>query len=152
MTGNLKWRAAGVAAAVLLFGFYTLANFVSKPARIDNPLLPDEGLRLGLDLQGGIHWVLGVELAASVKHELEALGDRVEDVLEDTELSAGEISVANGELRIEAVGEAARAAVSVWAKDTGVLTAVSEDPPTYRLTDAWTDSVKLTDWWRAVHA
>ena len=47
---------------MLFFAYLTLANLVPRETRMASPLLPDQGLRLGLDLQGGIHWVLGVKL------------------------------------------------------------------------------------------
>ena len=87
-------------AVLLLFGFYALANFVPKEQRIASPIFPDEGLRLGLDLRGGIHWVLGVDLDVRVKHELETLGDRLERALDDDGLSSDSQSVeGQGSLR-----------------------------------------------------
>src|SRR5215470_8763784 len=60
---SLRWQLGGAAALVLFFAYLSLANLVPKETRMASPLLPDQGLRLGLDLQGGIHWVLGVKLA-----------------------------------------------------------------------------------------
>ncbi len=57
-----RWRVAGVVASLLLFGWYTLANFIPASVRKESLWLPDKGIRLGLDLQGGIHWVLGPDL------------------------------------------------------------------------------------------
>ena len=48
---NLRLRAGSALAAVLLFGFLTVSNFVPEETRLANPLIPDHGLRLGLDLQ-----------------------------------------------------------------------------------------------------
>ena len=45
-----------------------------------SPLLPDKGLRLGLDLQGGIHWVLGVKLEEAEAQELGFLADNLREV------------------------------------------------------------------------
>ena len=59
---RLRLRIASVASVVLLIGYFAVANFVPAQTRLESPLLPDDGLRLGLDLQGGIHWVLGVNL------------------------------------------------------------------------------------------
>ncbi|HEB89856.1 MAG TPA: hypothetical protein ENI85_09825, partial [Deltaproteobacteria bacterium] len=71
MSGSIKGRALGVAALVLLFGFMAVANFVPKEERLASRFWPDEGLRLGLDLRGGIHWVVGVDLAEAIERELE---------------------------------------------------------------------------------
>ena len=67
MSPSIRWKALGVGALVLLFGFLTAANFVPKAQRVESALWPDDGLRLGLDLRGGIHWVVGVELDDAVE-------------------------------------------------------------------------------------
>ena len=59
---QLRLRMASVAALLLVLGWLAAANFISEDTRAESPLLPDQGMRLGLDLQGGIHWVLGVKL------------------------------------------------------------------------------------------
>ena len=56
---NLRGRIIGVSLTVLLFGYYALANFASEEARLDSALIPDESLRLGLDLRGGLLRVVG---------------------------------------------------------------------------------------------
>ena len=50
---SLRWRTISIALLLLLFGSLTAANFVSKEQRIASAILPDDLLRLGLDLQGG---------------------------------------------------------------------------------------------------
>jgi len=56
------WRAGLVGAFVLVMGYFAVANFIPQETRVESGILPDKGLRLGLDLQGGIHWVVGVEI------------------------------------------------------------------------------------------
>ncbi len=138
---RLGVRVLTLLAGLLLFGFYALANFVPKEQRIDSALLPDGGLRLGLDLRGGIHWVLGVELDVRVKHELETLGDRLNSVLEDDGLKSDSIITRDGQLIVE-VGGAAEAAVERWASDTTVLVNVGSVPLTYELTTRWRKEVR----------
>ena len=46
--------------------YFAAANCFSEQTRLASPLIPDAGIRLGLDLQGGIHWVVGVKLDAAV--------------------------------------------------------------------------------------
>jgi len=67
---------------LLLFGFLTAANFVSKEERLKSGLWPDDGLRLGLDLRGGIHWVVGVRLDEAIVRELEFVRKSIEEQLE----------------------------------------------------------------------
>jgi preprotein translocase subunit SecD len=138
---RLGIRAGTLLAALLLFGFYAIANFVPKEQRIDSPVLPDKGLRLGLDLRGGIHWVLGVELDVRVKHELDTLSDRLEADLEDDGLKVESRSVTDGQLIINASG-GARSAAEQWATDTGVLDKTGDSPLAYELTDRWRKEVR----------
>ncbi len=86
MSGSLRWRVGAVAAVIALFTFLTVANFVPKEQRVASALLPDDGLRWGLDLQGGFHWVVGVEIAAAVEHELEFQRSNLVDILADEDV------------------------------------------------------------------
>ena len=52
MTGNLRMRAAMVLALVLLFGFYSGANFVPKSVRLESGALPDEEGAIALAVPG----------------------------------------------------------------------------------------------------
>ena len=72
---RLRLRVGLSLALVGFFAFLTVSNFFSEETRIKSPVLPDAGLRLGLDLQGGIHWVLGAKLAVAVDQELVPAGD-----------------------------------------------------------------------------
>ena len=79
---SLRWRLILVTTFTLLFGYYAVANFASEETRIESPLVPDNDLRLGLDLRGGIHWVIGVKLGTTEEHELSFLKGLLEDSLE----------------------------------------------------------------------
>src|SRR5262245_26629061 len=74
------WRIAGAVLTVVFFAFLTLANLVPEEKRVASPLLPDKGLRLGLDLQGGIHWVLGVKLEEAEAQELGFLAENLREI------------------------------------------------------------------------
>jgi len=88
---NLRLRIGLVVALVGIFAFLSLANLVPEKTRVASPLLPDSGLRLGLDLQGGIHWVLGVKLSAAVEHELEFLGGNLQAAAESGDFVVGDV-------------------------------------------------------------
>ena len=107
---GLRYRIGAVAALVALFAFLSLANFVPEETRVASPLLPDAGLRLGLDLQGGIHWVLGVKLDAAIDHELEFLAGSLQDAAEQDEFAVGDVDVENQQLRVEVFSDANAAA------------------------------------------
>jgi preprotein translocase subunit SecD len=76
---RFTWRVVGALLLTALCAFLTLANLVPEATRVASPLLPDKGLRLGLDLQGGIHWVLGVKLEEAEAQELGFLADNLRE-------------------------------------------------------------------------
>jgi preprotein translocase subunit SecD len=125
---SFRWRAIWVIATVLLFGYYAVANFASEETRIESPWVPDNDLRLGLDLRGGIHWVIGVKLGAAEDHELGFLKGLLEDELERGEVVVGKIDIADQKLRVETFTEEARAAVRNWFGDTDQIAEVGDDP------------------------
>jgi preprotein translocase subunit SecD len=125
---NLRGRAFWVIATVLLFGYYAVANFASEERRLDSPWVPDNALRLGLDLRGGIHWVIGVKLGATEDHELGFLKGLLEDSLERDEVVIGAIDVEDHQLRVETFTEEAREAVRAWLGDTDQLVQVGTGP------------------------
>jgi preprotein translocase subunit SecD len=125
---SFRWRAIWVLAVVLLFGYYAVANFATEETRIESPLVPDNALRLGLDLRGGIHWVIGVKLGATEDHELGFLKGLLEDDLERREVVAGKIDVVDQQLRIETFTDEARRGVREWVGDTDQLVQVGDAP------------------------
>jgi preprotein translocase subunit SecD len=144
VSGSIGWKALAVAALLVLFGFLSAANFVAKDQRVESSFWPDDGLRLGLDLRGGIHWVVGVELGDAITRELEFVRKTLEEQLEEENLSPVTAAVENGELRLTLSDEAHRARVVKFADDSGVLDS-AEGAGTdlrYRLTDDWTQSVR----------
>ncbi len=125
---SLRGRAIWVAATVTLFSYYAVANYASEETRIESPLVPDNALRLGLDLRGGIHWVIGVKLGATEDHELGFLKGLLEDELERNKVVVGKIDVVDQKLRIETFTEEARVAVRDWIGDTDQIAEVGNDP------------------------
>jgi len=141
---GLRWKAGSVAALVLVFTYLTVANFVPKASRLESPLLPDDGLRLGLDLQGGIHWVVGVDLGEAVDRELEFVRKNLASVLEDQELPSGAVSVEEGRLVVEAAGEETVARIEEEARDFNVIEQVSSSAGrrVYELTESWVEEIR----------
>jgi preprotein translocase subunit SecD len=141
---NLRWRLGAAIAVVVLFGYFSLANFVPAQTRAESPLLPDGGLRLGLDLQGGIHWVLGVKLGVADEHELEFLKDDLQSRAENDSFTVSDVSVADGRLRVRAAASADAEKVREWAERSGSLDTVSDDGTTldYALTELASQAVR----------
>ena len=118
---QLRWRITWAVLTVIFFAFLTLANLAPESVRVASPLLPDKGLRLGLDLQGGIHWVLGVKLDEAEKQELgylaENLSQRAKD---DKEFHVESAALEGGKLVVRTASDADRSGVRSWARNAGL--------------------------------
>lgn len=80
MSKNLGWR--GIITAVLIFiaWLYVVPSLPGDLPQWWSRALPDEEIKLGLDLQGGMHLVLEVDAIKAVENDLERI---VEDIRED---------------------------------------------------------------------
>jgi len=88
MASQSKFKYYISIAAVLLGLFLVLPNFIKKG---ENPTglakyLPETAMRLGLDLQGGIHMVLGIDLDRAVINEAENMAFDVKKKIEDDKI------------------------------------------------------------------
>ena len=126
MTG-FRWRVGFVLALIGVFSLYAVANFFSKATRESSPLLPDAAMRLGLDLQGGIHWVLGVKLEQAEKQELDFLRENLEAVAKDDGYAPAASKVDGIQLVVESASEADAGKVDEWAQNTGSLHKASQE-------------------------
>ncbi len=141
---RLRLRAAMVAAIVLFFAGLTAANFVPAETRRASPFLPDAGLRLGLDLQGGIHWVLGVQLDEAVAHELDYVRGGIESAAKEGDLAVEKASVEGDRVVAEAKGAEDLAKLREWAEERGGLEVLAESGTRLEigLTGAWRNEVR----------
>ena len=141
---RLRLRAATVAAIVLLFAWLTAANFVPAEARRASPFLPDAGLRLGLDLQGGIHWVLGVQLDEAVAHELDYVRGGIESAAKEGDFGIERASVEGDRVVAEAKSAEDLAKLREWALDRGGLEVLAESGTRVELglESAWRSQVR----------
>jgi preprotein translocase subunit SecD len=125
---QLRWRAGAVAALVVFFAYLSLANLVPKETRVASPFLPDQGLRLGLDLQGGIHWVLGVKLAEAEHQELGFLRENLELVAKGEDGFQLESAQVDGaKLQVTAASAADADKLRDWATRTGSLAKLADE-------------------------
>ncbi|MGA1875317.1 MAG: protein translocase subunit SecD [bacterium] len=80
MKGNLKWRFILIAMVTIVSVAYVIPSiFGSKLPYWWKKPLPSEKVHLGLDLQGGMHLVLGVKLDKAVENSLEATVTSLKD-------------------------------------------------------------------------
>ena len=144
MNTGLRWRVGSIAALILLGTYLTIANFVPKEQRVQSGFWPDDGLRLGLDLRGGIHWVVGVKIDDAVTHELQYVRDNIRENLSSDGVTVERMGVDAGVLSVKAASlddvEKLRSAVD----DSGVLELIEENGPElrYALTASWTQEIR----------
>lgn len=143
---SLRWRATLVGAFCLVMLWFALANFVDPTRRTESALLPDAGMRLGLDLRGGIHWVLGPRLEAAVEKELGHLRDVIAHQLEEQKISPARLGVEGSRLVIEAASDEDLAAVRAALSEIEVLrvTESSGRSLSLELTPEWQREVRET--------
>jgi preprotein translocase subunit SecD len=141
---DLQLRAGAVLAVIVLFTWVALANFVPKEQRLESALWPDAGVRLGLDLQGGIHWVVGVQLDQAITHELEYVRSNIRDGLTEDGIVLSEASVQDQQLRMAVAQTGDLQKLKQAADDSGVIEVLSEEGSTmvYGLTSTWTQEIR----------
>ena len=123
MSGSTGWKAASIGALVLVFGFLSAANFIPKSQRIASDFWPDDVMRMGLDLSGGIHWVVGVDLAEATTRELDFVRKSMAERLSKEGVVLASSKVESSQLLIELAREADRAKVVDEVDGTNVLVA-----------------------------
>ena len=71
-----RWKITLVLIVALLGGVYAVPNFLARTTAESLPSwLPHKQINLGLDLQGGSHLLLEVDVAAVLAEQLETLVD-----------------------------------------------------------------------------
>lgn len=141
---SLRWRAISVALLVGLFAWLTAANFIEKEDRIASDILPDDLLRMGLDLQGGMHWVVGVDIDRAVEREMTVLASNLTQDFEDEEIATATATGEGTMLRIALVNTLDRAKLDELLADYTVLQEVSSSPTStdYELVEGRVDEVR----------
>ena len=140
----LNRRIAMVGALVLLASFITFSNFIDKEKRLESAFLVDDGLRLGLDLQGGIHWVLGVELETALKRELEFQRDSLVEFLEKDGVVPSKALVAGEALQLSAANPDDAEKIRTMTVNTNILNeeGSSGNDLNFVLTDEWKQEIR----------
>src|SRR4030042_69184 len=112
MNVSLNWRIgliAAVGAAALLFLTPTLAwDYQEGKSRLPEWGLkakgvPRNALNPGLDLQGGMHLVIGVNTEEAVQNEMARLRERLEEDLSTEKIPVSEVKLSQDKERIELV-------------------------------------------------
>src|SRR5258708_4267539 len=91
MNPNLKWKALFILVVILLciYGLIGLPTFPTSVATIKDNF--GKQIKLGLDLQGGVHLVLQVQVQEAVAQETDQMVDRLTQQLRDKNIRYDEI-------------------------------------------------------------
>ncbi|MEZ5669694.1 MAG: protein translocase subunit SecD [Alphaproteobacteria bacterium] len=101
------WQTLVILGIVVLGAAFAAPNLFSKQDLADAPgWLPNKQVALGLDLQGGVHFLLEVDLATAHSERMESLEDAVRAAFNDAEPRIGYTGLSAG-----------REAVSVTLRD-----------------------------------
>lgn len=91
MNPNLKWKALFIVAVILvcIYGLVGLPNFPTSVAAIKDNF--SKQIKLGLDLQGGTHLVLQVQVQEAIAQETDQMVDRLTKQLREKNIRYDEI-------------------------------------------------------------
>lgn len=137
-------RRSGMIATlllVLLLGWQATTNWFPEEQRKAHWWLPDNAIRLGLDLRGGIHMVIAPDLRVAVQHELAHLRTQLEARLASDGVATKALQVKGDAIELElADAEKAPTVRDLLATDFDVLRA--EQPAAERF------ALRLSEPWR----
>ena len=95
-----KWRVWGIFVTCIVGLVIALPNFLSSEARESLPhWFPKQTVTLGLDLQGGSHLLLEVDLKAAMKDKLEALLENTRKILRTEKIGYSNLSIADDKVK-----------------------------------------------------
>jgi preprotein translocase subunit SecD len=91
MNPNLKWKALFILAIILLclYGLFALPQFPTSLAAAKQNF--SRQIKLGLDLQGGTHMILQVQVQEAVSQYTDQTLDRLTKLLRDKNIGYGQI-------------------------------------------------------------
>ncbi|MEA4855774.1 MAG: protein translocase subunit SecD [Solidesulfovibrio sp.] len=87
MSGNLRWRLATIVFVAFLGLIYMLPSLGSVKQSFLGKFLPDDTISLGLDLKGGIHLTLGVDVDKALANSLAQMGRDIRDQAKEEGIS-----------------------------------------------------------------
>ncbi|WP_028574988.1 protein translocase subunit SecD [Desulfonatronovibrio hydrogenovorans] len=79
MKGNLRWKIPVILMVLITSLLYFLPSFSGVRDSSLAKIMPDKQVSLGLDLRGGIHLTLGVEVERAMERSLAQMGQDIRD-------------------------------------------------------------------------
>ncbi|HHK60495.1 MAG TPA: protein translocase subunit SecDF, partial [Desulfobacterales bacterium] len=87
MNKTLRWKITLMVVAILFSGISLLPSFGVKVPEWWTKYLSPGSLKLGLDLQGGMHLVLRVDLDKAIENALEFAANDLEETLREKDIA-----------------------------------------------------------------
>ena len=96
MSSNLRWKVIVAAGVLVLFAAVGIYPIAASQFRISTPqFLIARRLKLGLDLEGGVHLVLRVQTDDALRIETERELDRVREALRHANIPVARVMTTN---------------------------------------------------------
>ncbi|MGH7859036.1 MAG: SecDF P1 head subdomain-containing protein, partial [Candidatus Binatia bacterium] len=92
MTRNLWYRALAIVAAVVLAATYLAPSVASGLPDWWSKVLPNDAIRLGLDLQGGMHLILEVQTEKALEFSVERMAEDLKRELTQRRIPASNVA------------------------------------------------------------
>ena len=137
---TLRWRGIWVASLAVTMAYLALPSFFSDEERLASGWIRDEGLNLGLDLQGGIHWLLRIDTNTAVRQEMQRVQSVLRERLAETDRSHVEVRLLDGN-ELEVSDASADVKQLIEAEFESIQTAQREGALRLLLTDEWNKEV-----------
>jgi len=83
---KLGWRVILISFMIVIALLYLVPSLSKEPPPWWSSILPQEKIRLGLDLQGGMHLVLEVEVIKAIESDLERSVEDIKDDLRENKI------------------------------------------------------------------
>src|SRR5437764_12754356 len=102
---SLRWKVITVLAVFLVFGAVGVYPIAAQRYHVSQPSwLIDKALKLGLDLQGGVHLVLQVQTDDALRLETQIESERLRSELQTRNIPVTNIvAVNNTQFRVDGV-------------------------------------------------
>jgi preprotein translocase subunit SecD len=118
----LRYRIILIAALTLVAGVYLTPTVFSQLPQFWKDYLPDKRIHLGLDLRGGTHLVLTVQVAKAVENSLDQNVQYLRRELRDAQLTADRLEREGSQIVVEiSDGEPRQAFVDMIEERFGYL-------------------------------
>ncbi len=137
---SLRTRSVLVGSVVVLMALLAFPNLFSEEERLGSFWIADDALNLGLDLQGGIHWLLRIDDEKALLQEAKRTQSVIERLAEDEGVELAASNLRDGTI-IELEGDLAALRRLVEENLDTVAVAEEAGKLVLSLTDDWRDSV-----------